>query len=97
MFEKTLSSEECFRGIFKKAMIFAIVALGHMIDTHIIGPVGIVGDYSAIRTAIIFFYLANEGLSMLEHASRLGLPIPQKLKDILAQLNNKSNNKNEEE
>jgi len=84
--EKSLSSAIGFQGIFKKVMIFAMVAVGHMVDTHIIGPSGVVGDYSAIRTAIIFFYLANEGLSLLENSARLGLPVPKKLKDVLAQL-----------
>ena len=84
--EKTLSSDVGFRGIFKKITIFAMVAVGHMVDTHIIGTIGTIGDYSAVRTAIIFFFLANEGLSLLENATRLGLPIPQKLKDVLAQL-----------
>jgi len=84
--EKKLSSEVGFRGIFKKITILALVAVGHMVDEHIIGAVGFVNDYSAVRTAIIFFFLSNEGLSLLENASMLGLPIPQKLKDVLAQL-----------
>ena len=90
--EKKLSSEIGFRGIFKKILIFAMVAVAHMADTHIIGTIGVVGDYSAVRTAAIFFYLANEGISLLENATRLGLPIPVKLKDILAQLHDKSKN-----
>lgn len=88
--EKKLSSEVGFRGIFKKVTIFAMVAVGHMVDTHIIGTSGVVGDYSAVRTAIIFFYIANEGLSLIENSSRLGLPIPQKLRDALAQLRAKT-------
>jgi len=87
--EKKLSSEVGLRGIFKKITIFAMVAVGHMVDEHIIGAVGFVNDYSAVRTAIIFFFLSNEGLSLLENAARLGLPIPQKLKDVLAQLRGK--------
>ena len=90
--EKKLSSEIGFRGIFKKITIFAMVAVGHMVDTHIIGTTGFVNDYSAVRTAIIFFFLSNKGLSLLENASRLGLPIPQKLKDVLAQLQGKRDN-----
>lgn len=90
--EKKLSSEVGFRGIFKKITIFAMVAVGHMVDTHIIGPVGTVGDYAAIRTAVIFFYMSNEGLSMLENASRLGLPVPKKPKDALAALRRKDKN-----
>jgi len=87
--EKKLNSEVGFRGIFKKITIFAMVAVGHMVDLHIIGPSGVVGDYSAIRTAVIFFYIANEGLSLLENTTRLGVPVPKKLKDVLAQLHNK--------
>ncbi|MGI6122665.1 MAG: phage holin family protein [Acetivibrionales bacterium] len=84
--DKTLSSEVGFRGIFKKVLIFVLVGIGHIIDTHLIG------DGSVLRTAIIFFYCSNEGVSMLENAARLGLPIPEKLKDILAQLHNKGGN-----
>ena len=87
--EKKLSSAVGFRGIFKKITILALVAVGHMVDEHIIGAVGFVNDYSAVRTAIIFFFLSNEGLSLLENAASLGLPIPQKLKDVLAQLRGK--------
>ena len=81
--DKTLSSEVGFRGIFKKVLIFVLVGIGHIIDTNLIG------DGNVLRTAIIFFYCSNEGVSMLENASRLGLPIPEKLKDVLAQLHNK--------
>ena len=85
--DKKLSSEVGFRGIFKKVLIFAMVAMGHLIDTQILG---VAGDGSAIRTAVIFFYLANEGVSILENTTRLGLPVPDKLKSILAQLNGKA-------
>lgn len=81
--DKKLSSEIGFRGIFKKVLIFVLVGIGHMIDINLIG------DGSVLRTAIIFFYCSNEGVSMLENVGRLGLPIPEKLKDILAQLHNK--------
>jgi len=84
--DKSLSSEVGFRGIFKKVLIFILVGIGHIIDTHLIG------DGSVLRTAIIFFYCSNEGVSMLENAARLGLPIPEELKDILAQLHNKGGN-----
>ena len=87
--EKKLSSAIGFRGIFKKITILAMVAVGHIVDLYIIGATGFVDDYSAIRTAIIFFFLSNEGLSLLENAARLGLPVPQKLKDVLSQLNGK--------
>ena len=81
--EKKLSSEIGFKGIFKKVLIFILVGIGHLIDTNLIG------DGSVLRTAIIFFYCSNEGVSMLENAGRLGPPIPEKLKDILVQLHNK--------
>ncbi|GAA0493190.1 phage holin family protein [Alkalibacterium sp. m-11] len=84
--DKKLSSEIGFKGIFKKVLIFVMVGIGHIIDTNLIG------DGSVLRTAIIFFYCSNEGVSMLENAGRLGLPIPEKLKDILAQLHNKGGN-----
>ena len=87
--EKEVSSKASFRGILKKTLIFVMVAVGHMVDTHIIGPLGTVGDYSAIRTAIIFFYLSNEGISLLENAAYIGLPIPERFRDILAQLHNR--------
>ncbi len=82
--DKKLSSEVGFRGIFKKVLIFSLVAIGHIIDQNVIG------DGSVIRTAVIFFYLSNEGVSILENTARIGLPVPQKLKDILEQLHNKS-------
>ena len=78
--EKKLSSGVGFRGIFKKIVVFCLVALGHILDTHIIQ------NGSAVRTAVIFFYLSNEGISILENAARIGLPVPEKLKGVLAQL-----------
>ena len=78
--EKRLSSDVGARGIFKKVLIFCLVAVGHIIDTKIIG------SSSVVRTAVIFFYLSNEGISIVENAGKIGLPIPQKLKDILEQL-----------
>lgn len=81
--EKRLSSEVGAKGIFKKVMIFILVGVSHIIDKYLIGS----GD--AIRAAAIFFYISNEGISILENSAKIGLPIPQKLKDILAQLRNK--------
>jgi len=78
--ERKLSSEIGFRGIFKKVLIFVIVAIGHIIDSKIIGT------GSAIRTAVIFFYASNEGISILENAAKLGLPIPDKLRAVLYQI-----------
>jgi toxin secretion/phage lysis holin len=79
--EKKLSSEVGFRGIFKKVLIFAFVGIGNIIDVYLLK------NGSAIRTAVIFFYVSNEGISIIENSSKIGLPIPQKLKDILEQLN----------
>ena len=79
--EKRLSSEVGARGIFKKVLIFALVAVGHIIDTQVIT------NGSAVRTAVIFFYLSNEGISIIENAAKIGLPIPEKLKLVLEQLN----------
>ena len=78
---KKLSSEVCFKGIAKKVCIFFLVGVGNLIDTQILQ------DGNVIRTAIIFFYLSNEGISIIENIAALGLPIPKKLKDVLAQLN----------
>jgi len=83
--DKDLSSEIGFRGIFKKVLIFSLVAIGNIVDQNVIG------NSSVIRTAVIFFYLSNEGISILENVAHIGLPVPQKLKDILEQLNSKSN------
>ena len=77
---KELSSQIGFRGIFKKVVIFSLVAVAHIIDTHVIG------NGSVLRTAVIFFYLSNEGISILENAVKIGLPIPEKLKNVLEQL-----------
>ena len=85
--DKKLSSEVGFRGIFKKVLIFSLVAIGHIVDRNVIG------DGSVIRTAVIFFYLSNEGISILENAAHIGLPIPQKLKDVLEQLHSRTEDK----
>ena len=87
--DKKLSSEIGFRGIFKKVLIFVMVAIGHIIDVQIIG------DGSVLRTAVIFFYCSNEGVSILENASRIGLPVPEKLKEVLEQLHDKGDKDNE--
>ena len=78
-----LSSAIGFKGICRKVLIFALVGVGHVLDTHV------VGTGSALRSAVICFYLSNEGVSLLENASHLGLPVPDKLKAILSQLHNK--------
>ena len=81
--EKKLSSEIGFKGIFKKVLIFMLVGIGHVLDAHIIG------EGSILRSAAAFFYISNEGISIIENVGRLGLPIPQKLKDVLEQLKTK--------
>lgn len=78
--ERKVSSSIGFKGIFKKVLIFTFVGIGHIVDFHIIQ------NGSAVRTAVIFFYLSNEGLSILENATKIGLPIPEKLKTIFAEL-----------
>ena len=78
-----LSSEIGFKGIFRKVLIFMLVGVGNIVDKQLIG------SGSVIRTAVVFFYLSNEGISIIENAGILGLPIPQKLKDVLAQLKGK--------
>lgn len=80
--DKELSSEVGFKGICKKVLIFALVGIGNLLDIYILGQAGI------MRNVVIFFYLSNEGVSILENASHLGLPVPEKLKEILKQLHN---------
>ena len=82
--DKKLSSEVGFVGIFKKVLIFIMVGIGHILDAYILG------EGEVLRTAVIFFYLSNEGVSLLENAGHIGLPIPQKLKDILEQLHERA-------
>lgn len=78
--KKELSSEVGFRGIAKKVCIFVLVGIANIVDTQVIQ------NGSAIRTAVIFFYLSNEGLSVLENSAVIGLPVPEKLKEMLLQL-----------
>lgn len=79
-----LSSEVGFRGIFRKVLIFALVGIGHVLDANVIGT------GSVLRTAVIFFYLSNEGVSLVENAAHLGLPVPEKLKAVLEQLHDRA-------
>ena len=81
--DKKLSSEIGFRGICRKVLIFLLVGIGNVIDVQVLGQPGV------LRTAIIFFYLSNEGLSLTENAAHLGLPIPEKLKTVLKQLHDR--------
>lgn len=82
--DQKLSSEVGFRGICRKVLIFSLVGVANILDVEVIGA------GSVLRTAIIFFYLSNEGVSLLENAAHLGLPVPTKLKDVLAQLHDRA-------
>ncbi|RKJ38240.1 holin [Acutalibacter sp. 1XD8-33] len=82
--DKKLSSEMGFKGICRKVLIFLLVGIANILDVQVIGTGNI------LRTAVIFFYISNEGVSLLENAAHLGLPIPEKLKDILEQLHGRS-------
>ncbi len=81
--DRELSSSVGFRGIFKKVLILMLVGVAHIVDLHVVGT----GE--ALRSAVICFYLSNEGVSVLENAGHLGLPIPERLKAILAQLHDR--------
>lgn len=82
--DKRLTSKVGFKGICRKVLMFLLVGIANILDMQVIGA------GSVLRTAIIFFYISNEGVSLLENAGRLGLPIPQKMKDVLAQLHDRS-------
>jgi len=81
--DKKLSSAVGFKGICKKVLILMLVGVANILDIHV------VGQGSALRGAVIAFYLSNEGLSLLENAAYIGLPIPDKLREILEQLHNR--------
>ena len=89
--DKKLSSQVGFKGICRKVLFFALVGIGHLLDTPVIG------SGSILRTAVTFFYLSNEGLSLIENAAYLGLPIPAKLKTILEQLHDRAEKEDEKE
>lgn len=89
--DKKLSSSVGFKGICRKVLIFTLVGGGHILDTRVIGA------GSVLRTAVIFFYLSNEGISLLENAAHLGLPVPKKLKDVLEQLHKRSEKEDDDE
>ena len=85
--DKTLSSEVGFRGICRKVLIFLLVGIGNIIDVQVLGSPGV------LRTAVIFFYLSNEGVSLLENAAHLGLPVPDAIKTVLEQLHDRADGK----
>ena len=78
--DKNLSSEVGFKGICRKVLIFLLVGIANVLDVQVIGT------GSVLRTAVIFFYISNEGVSLLENAAHLGLPVPEKIKTVLDQL-----------
>ena len=83
--DKKLSSAVGFKGIFKKVLIFTLVGIANIVDVQVLGTPGV------LRTAVIFFYLSNEGVSMLENAAHLGLPVPDAIKTVLEQLHDRAN------
>ncbi len=87
--DRELNSAVGFRGIFKKIVIFTLVGIAHIMDSQVIG------SGSGLRSAVICFNLSNEGLSILENSGKLGLPIPERLKEILAQLHNRKESEEE--
>ena len=88
--DKTLSSEVGFKGICRKVLIFLLVGIGNIIDVQVLGSPGV------LRTAVIFFYLSNEGVSLLENAAHLGLPVPDAIKTVLEQLHDRSDGKEDQ-
>ena len=82
--DRKLSSGVGFKGICRKMLIFILVGIANILDIHVLGHEGV------LRTAIIFFYISNEGLSLTENAAHLGLPVPEKLKNVLEQLHDRN-------
>ena len=82
--DHTLSSEVGFRGICRKVLIFMLVGIANILDADVIGT------GSVLRTAVIFFYISNEGVSLLENAAHLGLPVPEKIKTVLEQIHDRA-------
>ena len=87
--DRKLSSAVGFKGICRKVMIFLLVGIANVLDLQVIGT------GSVLRTAVIFFYISNEGVSLLENAAHLGLPVPGQIKAVLEQLHNRAENKEE--
>jgi len=83
-----LSSSVGFKGICKKVLVVMLVGVAHIVDLYV------VKSGNALRSAVVCFYLSNEGVSLLENAAHLGLPIPEKLKAILEQLHDREDNGN---
>lgn len=89
--DKTLSSNVGFKGICRKVLIFLLVGIANILDVYVVKA------GSVLRTAVIFFYISNEGVSLLENAAHLGLPVPEKIKTVLEQLHGRAENEETEE
>ena len=89
--DKALSSNVGFKGICRKVLIFLLVGIANILDVHVIGT------GSVLRTAVIFFYISNEGVSLLENAAHLGMPVPGKIKAVLEQLHDRAEKTETEE
>jgi len=87
--DRNLSSAVGFKGICRKVLIFLLVGIANILDVQIIGT------GSVLRTAVIFFYISNEGVSLLENAAHLGLPVPEKIKTVLEQLHDRAEKEEE--
>ena len=88
--DKKLSSAAGFKGICRKVLIFLLVGIANLLDLYVIGT------GSVLRTAVIFFYISNEGVSLLENAALLGLPVPAQMKAVLEQLHERSTDSDDE-
>ena len=89
--DRKLSSNVGFKGIYRKVLIFLLAGIANILDVHVIGT------GSVLRTAVIFFYISNEGVSLLENAAHLGLPVPEKIKAVLEQLHDRAEKTETEE
>lgn len=89
--DKKLSSEVGFKGICRKVLIFIMVGIANALDIYVLNHAGV------LRTAIIFFYISNEGLSLVENSVHLGLPVPDKLKEVLEQLHDRESTDTKED
>ena len=87
--DKKLSSAVGFKGIARKVLIFILIGIANALDLYVLEHAGV------LRTAVIFFYISNEGLSLIENSVHLGLPVPAKLKDVLEQLHDRDGKEDE--
>ena len=85
-----LSSRVGFRGIVKKMILFMFVGMAHLLDSYL--P----GDSGSIRAVVCLFYVVNEGISIIENADRIGVPIPRPLHNMLAKLHEMTQTVNKE-